>query len=514
MGGNGRFGGAALALGVVLLVGLVVGAGANSVGASQHAAPAKFEPGPCPKPTFPIPALKNAHCGFLVVPENRAKPGGRTIRLAVAIVPAESSTPAADPIVHMSGGPGVPAILEIPSLIAAGLNRDRDLIVMDQRGQLYSKPQLTCPEIDRFNARAVGLRPYAASTGRRHVKATRRCHRRLAARNIDLGAYNTTENAADFADLRKALGIAKWNVYGSSYGTDLALTYMREHPQGIRSVTIDSVVPPHVATLSWTWTSVKQGFHGLFRACAAQRGCHNHYPHLGRTFARLVRKLQSHPLVTRARPAPGVAPVKVVLDGAAIVNWLVGAPGFAPAGVPAAIDELAHGDPRNIAKALASAAGPDVAKFPLGYGLNYGVFCGEWVPYERRSAVLRRGRHAFPAYPRSVLDQAPQLPFMTEDCRAWKVPKAPAAQRAITRSTIPTLVLSGSFDSRTAPRWGEYAARTLPNSTFVKIPGVGHVVAPKSDCAQRVLASFLATPGAPNTGCVAGLKPPKFTVGP
>jgi pimeloyl-ACP methyl ester carboxylesterase len=172
--------------------------------------------------------LTKARCGFLVVPENRHRPSGRTIQLAVAIVPAASSQPAADPVVHMSGDPGVPAILEIPDLITAGLNRYRALIVMDQRGQLYSKPELTCPGIDQFNAHTVSLPYYAASTGRLHVEATARCYRRLAAQGIDLGAYNTTENAADFAALRQALEIKQWNVYGSSYGTDLALTYMRE----------------------------------------------------------------------------------------------------------------------------------------------------------------------------------------------------------------------------------------------------------------------------------------------
>jgi hypothetical protein len=49
--------------------------------------------------------LATARCGDLTVPENRNDPGGRTISLAVAIVPAQSPTPAPDPIVHMTGGP-------------------------------------------------------------------------------------------------------------------------------------------------------------------------------------------------------------------------------------------------------------------------------------------------------------------------------------------------------------------------------------------------------------------------
>ncbi|MEJ8672600.1 alpha/beta fold hydrolase [Streptomyces sp. MS1.AVA.1] len=132
----------------------------------------------------------------------------------------------------MTGGPGGDAIGDIPFLIDAGVNRTRDLIVMAQRGTLHSQPNLACPEIDRFYAAAVGLRYDASSTGRRLVRATKECRERLTADGVELSAYNTTENAADFADLRKALGIDRWNVYGYSYGTDLALTFLRRHPRG------------------------------------------------------------------------------------------------------------------------------------------------------------------------------------------------------------------------------------------------------------------------------------------
>ncbi len=66
-------------------------------------------------------------------------------------------------------------------------------------------------------------------------------------------------------------------MIGASYGTDLALTYMRQHPQGIRSVTIDSVLPPQLATVGHAWASAAAGMGSLFRACKDQRGCRDRF---------------------------------------------------------------------------------------------------------------------------------------------------------------------------------------------------------------------------------------------
>jgi hypothetical protein len=81
------------------------------------------------------------------------------------------------------------------------------------------------------------------------------------------------------------------------------------------------------------------------------------------------------------------------------------------------------------------------------WGLHNGVVCSEWVLYESAGAgnVLKEGRRAFPSFPSSVLVQGPQFPFMTELCRVWQVPKAPAWQREITRSAIPTLVIAAAL---------------------------------------------------------------------
>ncbi|MFJ3978722.1 alpha/beta fold hydrolase [Streptomyces sp. NPDC090021] len=480
---------------------------------ARTAGDATYAPGPCPRTPEPIEALDGARCGTLTVPENRGKPGGRTIELGVAIVPAAGGTPKADPIVWLAGGPGDDAVGEAQMAIDGGLNRDRDVIFMSQRGTYSAQPNVLCPDIDEFNARAVGLVQGDPATERLHVEATRACRDKLAADGIDLSAYNDIQSAADYEDLRKTLGIARWNLYGISYGTHLALAYMRLHPEGLRSVGLDGILPPSRAGSAATWSSARQGFDGLFQACAQQPACNERYPNLSATFDELVRRLEAEPVTTTVTLPGSDKPVKVVLDGGALVNWMTSATHVAPQ-VPAALDELAHGRPQRIARQWAGGKLSPQAMGRVAHGLVYGVFCSEWTPYESEQAALRGGQATFPSFPRSVQAQAPQLTFLHPDCDVWDVPPAPPSIRDATRGDIPTLALSGGFDSQTGADNGPYVARTLTDAKVVTVPYEPHVVFATSKCAQDITASFFDNPDAPDTACLKTLKAPAFEITP
>ncbi|WP_330468774.1 alpha/beta fold hydrolase [Streptomyces longwoodensis] len=466
----------------------------------------QFEPAACPTTYGP---LEHTRCGFLVVPEKRSAPTGRTLRLAVALVESASPTPRPDPIVFLTGGPGADALGGIEELTGAGLNRDRDLVVLAQRGTYSSERPLLCPEIDQFYADRVHLRYDAPSTGDRYAQAAARCHERLTARGVDPTAYTTSENAADVADLRKALGIREWNVLSHSYGTQLALTYMRMFPEGIRSVTVDGVVPPSEASPGWTWSSMRESFDNIVAACAAQAACHRRYPDTGATFLRMVRELEARPVTTYVT-VPQAGRVKVVLDGGALLNWLVRA-SHAPADFPQAVDELAHGHPERIAEQWAAAWIPG-SQGMFAHGFSLSVWCSEWVPFETPDEQLAKGRQAFPELPRSVLAQAPQLPFLRQACRNWPIPTAPGSVREPTHSSIPTLAISGSFDAQTGAQWGRFVARTLPRSTVVTLAGVAHGTS-DTPCGSEVITSFYDDPDHPDTSCVSSVKPVPFTIG-
>ena len=127
---------------------------------------------------------------------------------------ATAPSPKPDPILFLTGGPGGSGLAEGPG-VAKQWPPDRDVIFLDQRGALKSEPFLSCPEVDTFMEHTVELSWSAPATAEQGAAATRTCRVRLAAAGADLAAYNTTENAADVADLRTALGIDDGTSTGS-----------------------------------------------------------------------------------------------------------------------------------------------------------------------------------------------------------------------------------------------------------------------------------------------------------
>ena len=71
------------------------------------------------------------------------------------------------------------------------------------------------------------------------------------------------------------------------------MTLMRQHPQGIRSVAIDSVEPPEVVTAGSFAPNAREGFDRLFRAWMTQPQCWRRHPGIAQTFTKLVRRLEA-----------------------------------------------------------------------------------------------------------------------------------------------------------------------------------------------------------------------------
>jgi pimeloyl-ACP methyl ester carboxylesterase len=64
-----------------------------------------------------------------------------------------------DPIVYLSGGPGGAGSFEVAFMVKHGLNAERDVIFVDQRGTHHADPFLACLE---YELRPLGRRQAAA----------------------------------------------------------------------------------------------------------------------------------------------------------------------------------------------------------------------------------------------------------------------------------------------------------------------------------------------------------------
>ena len=306
---------ALVCMSLLLVVAAACGQTEPSVKPSYEVAECKFTP----------PRGRNVECGYLTVPEDRSNSGGATIRLHVAVFKSASENPAADPIVYLEGGPGG-STLELISLtfnsFFAPLQRDRDLILFDQRGVGVSEPVLDCPEAVEAVYDSLGKDLSTEAWASRNTESACLCRDSLTDSGVNLSAYTSAENAADLNDLRQALGYQEWNLLGVSYGTKLALTAMRDFPQGIRSVILDSTYPPQVDAYSSIYSGADRAFAVLFDGCSADPVCDAAYPELETRFYELVDELEQNPVQLRiAHPLTGRS-VRSVLDGDALVGFL------------------------------------------------------------------------------------------------------------------------------------------------------------------------------------------------
>jgi pimeloyl-ACP methyl ester carboxylesterase len=361
----------------------------------------------------------------------------------------------------------------------------------------HAEPRLGCPGWEQLLYDAVSL-PFAAdSTTAADAAAIKQCRDQLAATGVDLAAYNSTENAADIADLRVALGIDSWNVYGVSYGSKLALTVLRNHPQGIRSVVLDSVSPPTNNIAETWWAAPASSFKAIFAACAAQPACATAFPNLEADFTATVNRLDKTPVVAQAKDESG-SPVTVNIDGFAFAYTLIMTSERGDAsGIPKMIADMARGDSGAVAAAYLALRGPPEIVGLGGIGLAITVFCAEHANLTTEAAALAKAKAALPEFPDRVLRVQPKQGRLFTECPIWNVGMADPAVSAPIVSDVPVLILEGTFDAATAPEWVDLITPDLKNSQVVAFPFTGHSVLGKSTCAPSIMAAFLDNPTKP-----------------
>lgn len=490
---------------IVALLLVLLAAPAGPVAAQDT--PGAFIPAPCMfegielGPTTLDGAALGFECGYVVVPLRHAEPDGATIRLPVAVRRAAAGAP--DPLLLAQGGPGGDAFKVFSILVqpTGDLSTSRDIVIFNQRGTPYAEPELTCPETDA--ALADILAADSEEGERLYNEAMAACYDRLLAEGIDLSAFNSLENAADVPLIARALGYDEYNFYGVSYGTLLGLHLMRNHPEGLRSVILDSVVPPDVNFLSEIAASEDRVFGEVFAACAADPACAAAYPNLEARFYALVAQYDQLPVdMTLTDPETGQS-YDTYLDGRglrSVLYQLLYVPRMA-AVLPSVIADIEAGDLRYLE-----------AMWPLlvfdqlvAEGMYNSVICAEDADIDVAAVPLDGVR------PEIAATAVDSLQSILDGCARWQVEPLPPSVDDPVVSDIPTLLLSGRFDPVTPPAFAAVAAVGLSNATNLVDPTAAHGVAFQNDCINGIILDFLADPSAPpDSSCLAAAEPLDF----
>ena len=450
---------------------------------SGQAAPAgtvpRYERTACPIEVAP---RERADCGVLVVPERQGVPGTRAIRLPVVIFRSRSASPKTDPVLYMAGGPGNSTVAGRRSGKGIPFLEDRDYIMLEQRGARHAQPSLVCPETSGLKAEIAAGRLRGAAATSALAGAAAACRQHLTLAGVDLDAYTSAAAADDIEDLRKALGYETWNLQGISYSTRLMLTVLRRHPAGVRSVVLDSVLPPDVNFDEVSAANLQRALNAVFDACAVDRSCSMAYPDARRAFADLVAAADARPLALGVVDESGRA---VEVRGAQVVDAIYAALHDVQAipRIPSIVADAAAGRHQALAALVKGNQGPS----SFAWGLRYSVWCAEEMPFEDPARIASQ---VSPARGLGGIDEGAATP---EECRAWSVAPADAVENTPVASDVPVLVFAGEFDPDTPPSWGRGLLETMLNARYVELRGRSHG-AGFSACGGAIAQAFLREP--------------------
>jgi pimeloyl-ACP methyl ester carboxylesterase len=454
----------AFALSAVLLAGC--GQSAKSGGAPRAATNATIALSDCRIKDFD----GVARCAQVTVPENATKPDGKRVEIFVAVLPSLTPQPEPDPLFLFAGGPGQ-AASDMGRLagMMSSIRKSRDIVLVDQRGTGKSKT-LTC-DLSTENKNKDPLTESLNPDAQAVEKDWARC---IATIKGEPSLHRTDDFIADLELVRKGLGLAAINVWGGSYGSRVALRYMKLHPQSIRSAVLDGVAPTTLRLPDDAMINSEAELKNALAACTASPACAKAYPNVAETLDQLLTKLRTTPqTITLQHPATGKTVSGIATDRTLIgFLWPLLYQPEAARLIPKLISDAAQG---NYASLAATTSGQNMADADISTTQRFAVMCAEDMLGRNAPTVARF---------QSLSD------LFYGFCKTFPHGKVEPEFFEATRSDIPTLLLSGSLDPVTPPASGSLAAKTLSQSKHIIVSGMGHIVSPHA-CVRRVMNRFI-----------------------
>ncbi|MFK7890236.1 MAG: alpha/beta fold hydrolase [Granulosicoccus sp.] len=448
-----------------------------------------------------------AECATLAVPLDRNNPGSGSIDLAIARIPSRRQSGNKDAVTMIAGGPGQSALDTWQQISSAfrHVNRDRDIILIDQRGTGKSN-RLNCP----VSADSLGL--HQQFDPAEITRKTSDCLRQL---NTDTRFYTTSIAVADLESIREQLGITQWNLYGVSYGTRVALHYLRRYPDAVRTLALDGVVPPQVSLGPEIASMAQRSLDLLFDRCTRDAGCTDAFGHQGEAFEELIDELEQEPKsISYEDFATGkLAQRKFTRNDLAMTIRLMSYSSQTAAILPSMLHEAITADNFSSFARLADMQSRQLDD-ALATGMHHAIICTEDVPFMAKAdgETSEAMSNANSRPDRSYLGNR-VVAALKAACKPWPAGIIDPDFKDPVDSDVPTLILSGGADPVTPPEYGSQVQATLTNTHHIINADEGHTQA-HLGCIPIIFARFVEQASTDNLqdDCLTRITPLPFFV--
>ena len=425
---------------------------------------------------FGKPAVE-AERATLIVPERHDVGAGRTIRLPVLRFPSRAAQPKA-PVVYLAGGPGGSGLLTARSerfVLFDALREMADVVTYDQRGTGAAEPRPTCRgrielPLDRPGDERAALE---AIVGR-----CRQCAQGLRDLGHDLAAYTTVQSAHDLDRLRVALGAEKISLWGTSYGTHLALAYTRLYPTRVERLLLFGIEGPD-HTLKLPSDQQKQ-LEKLAAWVADDPEVSRAIPDFVQLVRETLERLEREPVVVEFTPFGTKTTEKIAIGKWDLQILSANATGRTHTArkLPALYYAMSQGDFSAVARPVR-----EMRKRSLPSPMSFVMDAASGATPQRLARIQREAREC-------LLGDAVNFPF-PEAGAAWNAPDLGEEFRGPLRSDVPALFVSGSLDGRTPPSNAEEVLQGFPNGRHLIIQNAGHqedLFSKSAEMRRRVVA--------------------------
>lgn len=462
--------------------------------------------------TGKLTAQAGLQCATLSVPVDPSKPEGATIDLALARKPATgSSQERIGSLIMNPGGPGGSGLEFLAN--AAGsfpteLTQRFDLVSFDPRGVGDSAP-VRCLDDAQKDAQLQGDLTPATEADREKLDADQKEQREgCEKRNPELIRHmSTADVASDLDRIRAAVGDAKLNYLGFSYGTSIGATYAAMFPGNIRAMVLDGSVSPSATAVDEAMTQATGFEHTLanFVAdCDKDPSCALH-PDAAGAIAATRASLEAEPVTVTTRS--GKRTLTKDLFDYGLATALYDTSTWGP--TAQAIKDIRSGGATTLLALVDRQTGrqPD-GTFDNSSDAQTMVNCADQKdrPTEAEAeAAEARINAAAPTF-------GPLIGAGLNGCDDWPEPAEPTPEPSAVGAP-PILVIGTVGDPATPYEWAQQMSTALTGSVLLTYEGDGHTAFLRGGpCIEQAVVSYfidLTTP-AKGTRCPAAASSSSF----